>query len=670
MQFLELAQVFEIMEKTASRLQLTSQLAKVYFNSNAADARHLTYLCQGILVPESQGIQLGIGDKLAQNAISRVSGSSIKQIEELYRKEGDLGASAQILLSKKAQSSLLHEDLTTRKVYDNFLRIATASGEGSQDQKINLLSELLTNASPIEAKHVIRFVQGSLRLGVGESTIIDSLAIYWILRAAAIGTHLNFDGKSIPISGISPEFRSDRDAKKGEASTICFLANGELEGIFPLKKGVEVIIASKLGNVAGDFLAASVKGAKTEITLEILEEKKKYKAIIERAFNMRCDLGEVAENVLEGKIALLEKISPRLFSPIRPALAERLLTPEQIIEKLGDCSVEGKYDGFRLQIHKSGSKVMIFSRKQEPMTHMFPDLVKAIQKEFLAKDAILEGEAIAFDAKQNKFLPFQVTIQRKRKHDISQMALSVPLRLFAFELLFAQGIDYTNVPYENRRKMLESLIAKDAKVIQMASRIIAKKPVELRNFFELSLREGLEGIIAKDLHAPYTAGARKFAWIKMKKSYGKVADTFDVVIIGYYYGKGKRAQFEFGGVLTAIYDPGSQKYKSIAKVGTGFSEEEMGQFKKELEGISLKEKPASVESEITPDVWVKPKIVIEVNADEISRSPTHSAGKGLVGDEGFALRFPRLVSVRKDKGPKDATTESEIFELFELQGQK
>ncbi|MFH1750638.1 MAG: ATP-dependent DNA ligase [Candidatus Micrarchaeota archaeon] len=669
MHFLELANVFEIMEGTASRLRLTEQLADVYFHAKGPDVRHLTYLCQGILVPESLGIQLGVGDKLVQHAISRVSGKSIAQIEELYRKEGDLGIAAEKLLLAKSQSTLQHEDLTTRKVYDNFFKIATSSGSGSQDSKVNLIAELLTNASPMEAKHIVRFAQGSLRLGAGESTILDGLALSHIAYLVSKAKEIRNGGHIIKPKSIVPILTPSRtDRKAGEASSIDINFEGISEEII-IKKGDELSLGEGEGEIRGEVQRLMEEGSKRTITLQILEEKKKYRGIFERAYNMRSDLGEVAEKVHSKQLDELQKIGPAVFSPIRPALAERLLTPGQIIEKLGECSVEGKYDGFRLQIHKKGSEIRIFSRKEEPMTHMFPDIVSAIRTEVDAKNAIFEGEAIAYDAVQKRFLPFQVTIQRKRKHGVGEMARELPLRLYAFELLFADGRDYTKEPYEARRRKLESVIRKGASIVRISERIIAKSPIDLQAFFDKCLQEGLEGIIAKDQKAPYVAGARKFAWIKLKRSYGKVADTFDVVIIGYYLGKGKRAQFEFGGVLTAVFDPESGRYKSIAKVGTGFSEEQMGEFREMLEKITLREKPKTVDSVMAPDLWVEPKIVIEVNADEISRSPTHAAGRTAGSEEGFALRFPRMVSIRKDKRPQDATTESEILELYELQGQ-
>ncbi len=235
------------------------------------------------------------------------------------------------------------------------------------------------------------------------------------------------------------------------------------------------------------------------------------------------------------------------------------------------------------------------------------------------------------------------------------------------------GKDLTNEPYSKRRNLLENAIAKKG-IIEPSRRIIAKTPEELEKFFKECVDAGLEGIIAKDLSAPYVAGARKFAWIKLKKSYSEqLADSFDLVVIGYYFGRGKRTRFGFGGLLAAIYDAKEDKFKSITKIGTGFSEAQMGEFKEMLDKLRVEERPRNVSSLLSPDIWVKPEVVVEVVADEITKSPVHTAGqkKNAEGEMiGYALRFPRLIKIRNDRMPRDATTEDEVEEMYELQGQK
>ncbi len=582
MEFIEVARIFDKLEKTKSRLALTDELAKLFSQAEKSEVRQLAYLCQGELVPPFKGVQLGIGDKLAEGAVSIVSGKRVSEIEALYRKLGDLGEAAQSLIEKKSQTALAEQHLQVGKVYDNFYKIATASGGGSQDAKVKMLAELLSNSRESEAKTIVRFVTGKMRIGIGEPTILDALSII------AIGD-----------KSLRPKF--------------------------------------------------------------------------ERAFNLTSDIGLVAETYFSKGIIALEKIKPLPGNPIMPALAERLPDANGIIEKIGPCFVEGKYDGLRLQLHKSGNRVQIFTRRQEQVTHMFPDIVRAVREQVKTQDAIFEGEAIAVDEKSGKFLPFQQTIQRKRKHGVEEKTRELPLKLFAFDLLQADGKDFTNAPYKERRKALSELVSK-GKTIELSQSIIAQTPSELDAYFKKCLDSGLEGVIAKDQNAPYTAGGRKFAWIKLKKSYQEgLADTFDLVVIGYYYGKGKRTEFGFGGLLTAVFDPRSGGFKSIAKIGTGFSEEQMQSFSDLLSKIKSKKKPASVVSLLEPDEWVEPKMVVEIAADEITKSPIHAcaARKNEKGEsEGLALRFPRLVRVREDKKPTDATTESEVLEMFEMQRQK
>ncbi len=577
MEFVALAVVFDSLEKTASRLEMTSQLAVLLKGVKASEIRHVIYLCQGIVLPPFTGVELGMGDKLCEQSVSLVVGKTKKEIEALYRKEGDLSLAVEKLLEKKIQRTLRSQVLSAEKVYQNFYKIATASGSGSQDLKIKMLAELLSNASPLEGRVIVRFVTGRMRLGVGDATLVDALSY----------------------------------VQKGDKSC---------------------------------------------------------REVIERAYNLRSDLGGVAEILYRDGLPAVERLAPAPFNPIRPALAERLNTATDIVEKLGECAVEGKFDGFRVQVHVQGKKVEIYSRRQERVTPMFPDLVAGIQKQLSAKDAILEGEAIAYSEETGTFLPFQETMQRKRKHGVAEKASELPLKLFCFELLELDGEDYTRKPYRERRAKLAKLL-RNGDVIELAPSLNCKTAEQLQKVFDESVAAGLEGIVAKDLSAPYVAGGRKFAWIKLKKSYaGELADTLDLVILGFYYGKGKRTEFGLGGLLTGVYDDENNRFKTLAKIGTGFSEKDLAAFREELDKLKTKTKPASVDSVLEPDEWVQPKIVVTIKADELTRSPTHTAARR--GDEGLALRFPRITGRRDDKAARDATTEKEVLELYELQEQR
>lgn len=388
---------------------------------------------------------------------------------------------------------------------------------------------------------------------------------------------------------------------------------------------------------------------------------------IERAFNITSDLGYVAKVFWEGGVEALKKLKVEVGKPIRMALAERVSRVEDIIKKLGKCSVEPKFDGFRCQIHKKGDKVKIFSRNLEDNTHMFPDLVEAILNQIPNNEIIIEGEAISYNPETGEFYPFQITVQRKRKYNISEMIELYPLQLFAFDILYSDGEDITSLPYLRRRNKLEEVIKEGDKIF-ITKNIITNDPKEIQVFFEECITEGLEGIVAKRLDAPYQAGVRNFNWIKLKRSYqSHLIDTIDCVILGYFKGRGHRAKFGIGALLVGVYDRERDVFKTIAKIGTGPTEEEWVMFREVLDKISLNNKPNNVESLIEPDIWVEPKYVVVVQADEITRSPVHTCGREIDG-LGYALRFPRVIGfIREDKGAYEATTVEEVLNMYKTQ---
>jgi len=570
LKFLEVAKVFDKLEGKSGRLEMTDILAGLFKKAKSDEIDKLVYLMQGILTPPYEGTDLGMGEKFAIRALDSVTGFSKKEINSSYNKTGDLGETAEELLSKKKQQSLGKKEMNVSDVYDSLLKMAKISGEGSQDSKIKRLAELLNNSSPVEARFIMRFVTGKLRLGVGDPTILDALSV----------------------------------AKKGNKS---------------------------------------------------LREP------LERAFNISSDMGHVAK-VFYKSPSKIKRFKVEPFKPLMPAMAERLANPEEIIKKIGKCAIEMKFDGFRLQCHKKGKEVELYSRKLERMTHMFPDVVDEIKK-LRAKSLIFEGEALAFDEKKKKYYSFQETMRRRRKHGIKAAKEEFPLKVFCFDALYLNGKDLTEKPYEKRRKSLEKVFPKG--ILQLSEKHVVETPKDLDKLFKESLKEGLEGVMAKDLDAVYTAGKRKFAWIKLKKSYGKAVDTIDAVIVGYYRGKGHRAEFEFGGLLVAVLNKSKNRLETVAKIGSGFTEDEMTELKKMLGKMETKKPPENLEHRIKADFWVTPKYVVEVAFDEITKSPTHTCC--LKEGKGYALRFPRLLSIRDDKSVKDATTDKEVLHMYKEQ---
>lgn len=402
---------------------------------------------------------------------------------------------------------------------------------------------------------------------------------------------------------------------------------------------------------------------------------KSLRSRIEKAYQVRPDLGYICAQVLEKGVDVVETITPQVGTPILMMKAERLSSGAEIIEKIGQCMVEPKYDGLRLQVHIQKNKVQsteykeqvsndkkyfveIYTRGLELVTHMYPDIVDAVEREVGCTSAIMEGEALGYDEATDTFLPFQQTIQRKRKHDVAEAAKRIPLRFMAFDLLYMNGESCLHKPLFERKAQLQSLIASDALTIRLSPHEQVTDPHRVEALFDQYIGEGLEGIMAKRPESVYKPGAREFSWVKLKRSYSsKVNDTVDCVVMGYDAGKGKRAAFGIGAVLVGVYDQSVQHYLTIAKIGTGMTDEEWKTLKANSEKRIAKSKPDeyTVAKEMECDVWVLPHIVLEVRSDEITQSKIHSSG--------WSLRFPRLERFRADKRPHDATTKDEIDSL-------
>lgn len=392
---------------------------------------------------------------------------------------------------------------------------------------------------------------------------------------------------------------------------------------------------------------------------------REFKGELERAFNLCSDLGYVSEVFYERGEVGIKKFNIEVMRPIRPALAERLGSAEEIIKKLGKCALDQKFDGFRAQVHKNGNDVKIFSRNLENITHFMPEIVEAV-KRLKYKKLIFDSEALTYDEDTNTLYPFQITIQRKRKHNIEKISESYPLRLFVFDIMLIDDEDLVNKPYHERRERIDEMFGED-NIISKSKIIITNNPSDFTKFFEETVGSGLEGVVAKKLDAPYSAGARNFNWIKIKRSYkSQLSDTIDIAILGYFKGRGARADFGIGAVLGGVYDKKTDTFETLTKVGSGFSEEQFKELRKMLDDTKVSHKPARVNSIMVPDVWVDPKYVITVKADEITRSPTHTCG--MEKGTGYALRFPRAVSfVRSDKRISDVNTSKEIIEMFNNQ---
>jgi DNA ligase-1 len=402
----------------------------------------------------------------------------------------------------------------------------------------------------------------------------------------------------------------------------------------------------------------------------------KKRKLLEGAYHKTSDLGLIARTLWEhpgeedAELAIAA-LDVQVGKPVHSQLAERLPSAEAIIAKMGTVVAQYKYDGLRAQIHKDGEHVTIFSRNLEDQSHMFPELIEGTLRQVRAESAILDAEALAYNATSEEFLPFQETTRRRRKHGIEAMAEQLPLKAFVFDILYKDGVSLLDTPLLERLKILEQTISEASDILMLTASREVQDAHELTLLFDEAISKGLEGLVVKKPESRYEAGARNFNWVKLKRHpAGALNDTIDCVLLGYLFGRGKRAAFGAGSLLVGLYDPERDLFVTVTKIGTGLSDEQWRSIRERTQGLEVAHRPARVSSLIEPSVWVEPQLVLEVLADEITRSPIHTAGK--VGDEpGYALRFPRLVSFREaDKQPEDATTVQELIELYNNQGKK
>lgn len=403
---------------------------------------------------------------------------------------------------------------------------------------------------------------------------------------------------------------------------------------------------------------------------------KKDKEILEYAFNVLSDLGEVARIVSRDGLKGITAIKPKVGAPIRMMSSNRIKELDEVKKHIkGAVSVEDKYDGERIQAHiKIGGEVVLFSRRQESITHQYPDIIEGLKKSFrglpakAGKEAIIEGEVVAYDEKNGKLLPFQVLMSRRRKHNIEEYVKKIPVRYFLFDLLYLNGENYLKKPLKERRLALERffIVKGDGKInpIDFGRYALTDDLSEIESYFGESIKRGSEGIMIKDWSGIYQAGSRGWLWIKFKKDYREeLTDAFDLVVIGALYGAGRRAG-TYGSLLAAAFDPKTNKYYSFTKVGTGFTDEVLFQLPKMLDKYKIKEKHKSVETNMKVDAWFEPKIVMEVSGAEITVSPIHAVAKDKIKTGGLALRFPRFLRWRDDKSAEQATTVKEIFDIY------
>ncbi len=397
--------------------------------------------------------------------------------------------------------------------------------------------------------------------------------------------------------------------------------------------------------------------------------KKENREIIENAYNVSSDLGKVAEVISTGGVSEIEKFQIKLFSPIRPMLADRIKSGEETVEKFQEkFAAEYKLDGERAQIHKQKDKIEIFSRSLEIITSYYPDIVERISKLIISDDVILEAEVVAMNSNSGDFLPFQELMHRRRKYEIEEAVTKYPITVNFFDVLFSDGKNCMDMRYEERRELLEKIIKQDdfARLIPMS---VIESEEQVLEVLENSINSGCEGLMLKHLDSTYRAGIRGSNWLKLKREYqNELGDSLDLVVVGAFFGKGRRTG-KYGTLLLSTYNDEEDIFPSICKVGTGFTDESLDQLYQILSPkVTLKKNPRIV-SEMEADVWFEPELVIEIVASEITQSPIHKTALGKIKEgTGLALRFPKFTGkIRTEKNSEDASTDEEVIALYKVQ---
>lgn len=561
---------------------------------------------------------------------------------------------------------------------------------------IDILGELFKKIDKSEIDKVIYLMQGRvapffapIEMGMAEKTVASAIALAFDIDKDEV---LKKSGQKGDLGLVAQELVSD-----GKNSTRNITVSDVFESLLEVAQtsgeGSVERKVSLLSKLLSQFDSTAVKhivrialgnarlGIGDPTVLDglataILGDKSQRK-LLEKAYSETSDLGLIGRTLIGDGLEGVKKLGVTVGRPIRSELCERLPNPVKVFEKLGEViHATYKYDGFRVQIHKNGDDITMFSRNLENMTHMFPELIEAAQRQIQAKTAILDTEALAYQPESEEFLPFQETTKRRRKHNIQEVAKTLPLKAFVFDILYVDGKSLIDTPLTERREIMQKII-KDDEVLIPSPGVMLYKVEDLQIMLEDAISKGLEGVVVKRPESLYEAGGRNFNWVKLKRhSNGELEDTIDCVILGYIFGRGKRAEFGAGALLVGVYDNEKDEFVSVSKIGTGLSDDEWRSIKDKTHGLELSHKPARVNSKIEPSIWVKPEIVIEVLADEITRSPNHTAGMvssedGKVVEPGYALRFPRLIKFRdKDKKPEDATTIKELVRMYESQGRK
>ena len=554
-----------------------------------------------------------------------------------------------------------------------------------------ILVELLKNTPNEIISKVIYLIQGKLKpnfegveLGIAEKLVIRAISKSAGVTIKKIEDEYN-DGGDLGITASNILKQKTQTTFSAETITLervyeTLLKISSLQG-----KGSQDMKMKYISSLLNDATPVESKfllkillgtmrlGVAENTVMDALAvaftNNKENRELVENSYNVSSDLGKVSEVLARDGLDGLLKFRISLFSPIRPMLADRVKSEEEAVKRIGDeFAAEYKLDGERVQIHIQNNKVILFSRSLENITYYYPDIVEKISDIVNANDGIFEAEIVAINKNTGNFLPFQELMHRRRKHKLDQAITDYPITVNFFDVLYHNGNELLNYPYNERRKNLEKTIKENefAKLIPMS---IVKNTTDISDVLENSINSGCEGLMLKVLDANYRAGSRGSNWLKLKREYqNELGDSLDLVVVGAFFGRGRRTG-KYGTLLLSTYNSEDDSFPTICKVGTGFTDENLDQLFQILSNKVILKKNPRVESNIESDIWFEPELVLEVVASEITLSPIHKTGLNLIRkDTGFALRFPKFTGkIRTEKLAEDASCPEEVNALYKNQ---
>jgi DNA ligase-1 len=548
MLYKELVDIYEKLSSTTSKLEKRDILSDFFETIPEDILPFVTGLLSGYVFPKWTEKELGIGPKLLIKVISKITGISENKIEEFIVSAGDFGEGIEKAVEQKKQQTFFDIKIEIFYLKEIFEKVSAFQGKGSQDKKINYLSELFSAATPIEAKYLSRTILEQMRTGAAEGIILDAISKF----------------SKIP------------------------------------------------------------------------------KQDVEKAYLLTNDLGIVALYSKKGKEEL-NKLGIVVGRPLKPMLAQIIGSIDLALNDIEEPEMEVKYDGARIQVHKNGETIKLFSRRLENITEALPEVLSKLKLALIPENIICEGEVVAY--KDGKIAPFQYVLRRlRRKYQISELSEKIPLTLFLFDCLLVDDKSLIDLSLKERRSILISSV-KESEIVKVAENIVSKDSEVVKDFYNKAVNDGHEGIMIKDNLSQYQPGARGKKWLKIKKT----METLDLVIIGAEWGEGRRKEWLSSLLLGIRDDEGN--FLPIGKVATGLSDDLFSEITEQLTPLILEEQGKTV--------TLVPKIVVEVLYDEIQYSPKYESG--------FALRFPRVLRVRDDKDAYDADTISRAYELYESQ---